>query len=119
MLTDDLKQAKIADLGVLKLVDYYVSKQNKNVRALAYLPPEAFSNNPKYDTPIDVFSFGHLALYVALQQFPEISHEEVLTVTRKKREIEVLKRKKWIDELSQDHCLRDLILQCLRDEPDK
>jgi hypothetical protein len=40
-------------------------------------------------------------------------------VTRKKREIEILKRKKWIDELEQDHCLRDLILGCLKDEPEK
>ena len=117
LLKEDLKQAKIADLGVLKLLD--VKKQNKYFQALAYLPPEVFSDNPKYGTPVDVFSFGHLALYVALQQFPEISHEEALTVTRKKREIEVLKRKKYIDELGQDHCLRELILQCLKDDPKK
>ena len=119
LLTDDLGQAKIADLGVLRLWDSYVNMEHKNSRALAHLPQEAFLDNPKRTTPIDVFSFGHLALYVALQRFPEISEEKVLTVTRKKREIEILKRKKWIDELKQDHCLRDLILQCLKDEPEK
>jgi serine/threonine protein kinase len=116
LLNEDLKQAKIANLGVLNLRDNYV---NEEPRALAYLPPEAFSDNQERATPFDIFSFGHLVLYVALQQFPDISEKEVLTVTRKKREIEVLRRKKWIDELEQDHCLRDLILRCLKDEPDK
>ena len=121
LLTEDLGQAKIADLGVLKLRDSYVNScEPENIRALSYLPQEAFSDNREHATPIDVFSFGHLALYIALQQFPEISEEEVLTVTRKKREIEILRRKKWIDELEQDHSgLRDLILRCLKDEPEK
>ena len=118
LLTEDLMQAKIANLGVLKLIGDHVSKQSQNVRDLAYLPPEAFSAHPKHAPPIDIFSFGHLALYLALQEFPEISHEEILTLTRKKCEIEILKRKKWIDELEQDHCLRDVILQCLKDTPE-
>jgi serine/threonine protein kinase len=119
LLNEDLRQAKIADLGVLKLRDSYANEEPRNCRALAYLPPETFSDNPKYATPIDIFSFGHLALYIALQQFPDISKEEILKVTRKKREIEILRRKKWIDELKQDHCLRELILRCLKDEPEK
>ena len=119
LLTEDLRQAKIADLGVLKLLDNHVNKEHKNCRALAYLPPEAFSEILNLGTRVSVFSFGHLALYVALQQFPEISYEELLTVSRKKGEVEVLKRKKWIEELAPDHCLRDLILRCLKDEPEK
>ena len=118
LLTEDLGQVKIADLGVLKLRDSYVNNESKNIRILSYLPPEAFSDNAKHATPIDLFSFGHLALYVVLQQFPEIS-EKVLIATRKKREIEILRRKRWIDELEQDHCLRDLILRCLKDVPEK
>ena len=112
LLTKDLKQAKIADLGVLKLLNKY---SNKDSRALAHLPPEAFSEkvNPKHSTAVDVFSFGHLVLYMALQQFPDISHES------KKHETEVLKRRKWIDELAEDHCLHHLILRCLSDEPEK
>ena len=119
LLTEDFKQAKIADLGVLKLLDNYVNVQQKHCRSLAYLPPEAFSESPTHAPPVDVFSFGHLALFVALQKFPDISHEDVLAVTRKKRKSEVLRRKKWIDKLAQDHCLRDLILLCLKDEPEK
>ena len=123
LLTKDLKQAKIANLGVLKVLDdcVYTNKENNNFRTLAHLPPEAFSENLKYCTPVDIFSFGHLALYVVLQQFPEISYEyeKTISLIRKKCEMEVLKRKKWIDELAQDHCLRDLILRCIKDEPEE
>ena len=34
------------------------------------MPPEAMAHPPQYDEKLDVFSFGHLALYVALQEFP-------------------------------------------------
>ena len=32
-------------------------------------------------------------------------------------EVAIFKRKKWLDMLPEDHCLRDLILSCLRDDP--
>ena len=117
LLTEDLKEAKIADLGVSKLLQEPVYEPTQG-KYLAYLPPEAFSKDPKYGTTLDIFSFGHLALYVALQEFPVVSNEQ-LTISRKKQELEILKRKKWIDKLPHDHCLRDLILSCLKDKPEK
>ena len=117
LLTEDLKEAKIADLGVSKLLQEPVDKPTQG-RSLAYLPPEAFSRDPKYGTSLDIFSFGQLALYVALQEFPVVSNEQ-LTISRKKQEVEILKRKKWIDQLPHDYCLRDLILSCLKDKPEK
>ena len=41
----------------------------------AYMPPETLCEDPKYGTPLDKFSFGQLALYVALEQFPVVSSE--------------------------------------------
>ena len=35
-----------------------------------YMPPEAFELPPKYGPKFDMFSFGHLALFTATQQFP-------------------------------------------------
>ena len=123
LLTEDLQQAKIADLGLLKLLDKYEHLQQEDGRALAYQPPEVFFTDFKRRTPVDIFSFGHLSLYVALEQFPELSDEEVSTLVRKKRknvEIEILKRKKWIDMIErQGHCLKDLICSCLRDDQEK
>ena len=119
LLTEDLKQAKIADLGVLRVIDNYVHQQHKSCQALAYLPPEVFSKNLEHSISVDIFSFGHLALYVLFQEFPEVSHEVLLMVTPNKSEMEISKRKRWIDKLAEGHCLRDVILQCLKDEPEK
>ena len=121
LLTEDLKQVKIADFGEAEIVD--------NQQAvgcipcpgpLAYMPPEALIEKPKYNTSLDVFSFGQLSLYVALQQFPTVNEPDIddnLGRAHKLGEVAILRRKKWLDMLSVDHCLLVLILGCLRDDP--
>ena len=123
LLTKDFKQVKITDFGVSKIRQNYLYQavtQSPCPGVVAYMPPEALTDRPKYDTPLDVFSFGQLALYVALQQFPlvalELSPEEAIRGCQL-GEVAILKRKKWLNKLPEDHCLRDLILSCLRDYP--
>lgn len=65
-------QAKIADLGNARITE---SQKLTNTLStapgtLVYMPPEAMAHPPQYDEKLDMFSFGHLALYVALQKFP-------------------------------------------------
>ena len=36
-----------------------------------YMPPEASDESNKYGTSLDMFSFGHLSLFTAIQEFPE------------------------------------------------
>ena len=125
LITKDFKQAKIADLGVAQLIENFpqrVATRTLCPGTLAYMPPEALTDNPKYDTPLDVFSFGHLALYVALQQFPQVALElspEQSVTAYQNGEVAILKRKKWLDKLPDDYCTKDLILCCLNDNPDK
>ena len=126
LLTKDFKQAKIADLGVARLIENFPQRAATRTvcpGTLAYMPPEALTDNPKYDTPLDVFSFGQLALYVALQQFPQVAleliHDEQSVKAYQTGEIAILKRKKWINKLPEDYCIRDLILHCLKDDPDE
>ena len=121
LLTMDVR-AKIADLGVSKLLTNYPHRgtiQTKCPGSLAYMPPEALCEDPKYDTCLDIFPFGQLALYTAVQQFPQvfdvINHPK-MTSAHRIGELEILRRKKWIDKLPQDHCLRKVILQCLKDK---
>ena len=74
LLTNDLR-AKIADLGVSKLVENYPQREMVHTKcpgAMAYMPPEVLSENPVCDTSLDIFSFGQLTLYVANQRFPEV-----------------------------------------------
>ena len=124
LITKDLR-AKIADLGVSKLLKNYPQSaaiQTKCPGTLAYMPPEALSENPKYNASLDIFSYGQLALYTAIQTFPEVYSgfgNPKMTSAFRIGESEILRRKKWIDRLSHNYCLRSIILQCLKDTPEE
>ena len=117
LLTEDFKQAKIADRGVSKLIENFAQRAATLTECpdtLAYMPPEALYERPKYDTPLDVFSFGQLALYIVLQQFPvvyEISGEQLISA-HQIGEVAIFKRKKWIDMLPEESLSsrRDIVL---------
>ena len=75
MLTRFQITAKIGDLGVAKIVQAD-SKQTKSKlttapETLHFMPPEALvEDNPVYGSPIDVFSFGGIALHVFSEEWP-------------------------------------------------
>ena len=121
LLTRDL-QAKIVDLGVSKLLSNYdMQKHSMCPGNASYMPPEALREDPSYDTSLDVFSFGHLTLHVDIQRYPTtfvVFHSESMMEAACSGELEILRRKKWIEMVSHD-CLRDVILQCLRDRPEE
>ena len=126
LLTRDL-QAKIVDLGVSKLLSNYTPQRNSiHCQTMcpgnfSYMPPEALREDPKYDTYLDVFSFGQLTPHVEIQQYPtafDVFHSKGMMAAACSGEIEILRRKKWIDMISHD-CLKDVILQCLRDHPEE
>ena len=62
LLTQDWR-AKIADFG--NSVDQFTLSTAPG--ALAYMPPEALTRPLKYDSKLDIFSFGIVALYVGIQ----------------------------------------------------
>ena len=65
--------AKIGDMGNSRFVDASSRKALTRVPGtLVYMPPEALGETlegetPCYGTSLDIFSFGHLALYTAIQ----------------------------------------------------
>ncbi|KAL5505750.1 hypothetical protein EMCRGX_G007241 [Ephydatia muelleri] len=64
LLTEGLR-AKIVDLGVSKIFILQQIQQAPQTAApgtQAYMPPEASSPTPQYDTKLDAFSFGVLSL---------------------------------------------------------
>ena len=83
------------------------------------MPPEACSEHAKFNEKLDVFSFGHLALFTATQVFPC----DLLPATfcdddgKLCARTEVERRQKYIDQSEQqlggDHDLVKLIKQCL------
>ena len=123
LLSADLSWAKIADLGVSKILDVdpqELARQTKCPGALAYMAPEALMPNPVYDERLDVFSFGQLTLFTVNQEFPQPyelgpdSHSAV-----KKEKAQICKRRIAIDKMGESHCLYKIVTQCLHDNAKK
>ena len=121
-------QAKIADLGNAMMIDEMrLSKTLSQAPGTTpYMPPEALQTEAKYNTMLDVFSFGHLALFAVLEEFPgdllAITYSDPLTDELKARS-EVERREAYIRKLfaklTKEHPITQLILQCLHNVPAK
>ena len=63
--------AKITDFGNSRIVnlqpDQLARTYSRLPGTLVYMPPEAFSASSRYGPSLDVFSFGHLALFTLTQ----------------------------------------------------
>ena len=118
--------AKIGDLGVAKVVRAD-SKETKNKLTKApgtlhFMPPETLEDNPVYSTPIDVFSFGGVALFVFSEEWPTPSDPKVKDPITKKLVAlsEAERRQQYLDKMTGKAAkLRKMIEQCLDDDPAK
>ena len=127
MLTSQL-MAKIGDLGVAKVVragSRETISKLKLTRAVPgtpdFMPPEAQEIDSVYGTPIDVFSFGGIALYVFGEEWPtptplkqkDLDTKKMITLT------EVKRRQQYLDKMTGKAAeLRKMVEQCLDDDPD-
>ena len=70
LLTSSLS-AKITDFGNSRIVNIQPGQLaqtlSRNPGTLVYMPPEALSRAARYGPSLDIFSFGHLGIFVALQ----------------------------------------------------
>ena len=70
LLTSSLV-AKITDFGNSRIVNLQPGQLARTLSrlpgTLVYMPPEAFSVSSHYGPSLDVFSFGHLALFTLTQ----------------------------------------------------
>ena len=129
--------AKIADLGNSRITNIPPGQLSQTMSQLVqtmtqtpgttvYMPPEVHSSNPRYGPPLDMFSFGHLTLFTAIQVFPK----DLLTPTyhdtrtnRVKGRSELERRGRYIDVLHEKfdkrHPLVVLIEGCLEHKPSK
>lgn len=116
--------AKISDLGVAKIVKADCSQLSvqltKQPGTAAYMPPEARTASPSYNTMLDVFSFGVLTLHVATNMWPLPDNEFAESPQKDgvfRRVPEVERRKKYIDEMGKEHHHMQLVCDCLQNEP--
>ena len=71
VLLDSKLRAKIADFGNARIIDLDPESSPEQLSSLPgtleYMPPEAHGENAVYGPSLDVFSFGHLALFTVTQ----------------------------------------------------
>ena len=122
LLTESLR-AKIADLGVAKLFDREVAmKRTRTVcpGAQDFMPPESLTKSPKYSDKLDLFSFGHLAIYLVNQEAPHVEDSTILARDVLNKQIQVGKRRRSLDQMGGPrHPLYATVVQCLSDTPDQ
>ena len=117
MLTSQLL-AKIGDLGVAKVMQADIkSRLAAPPGSLDFMPPEVLKANPVYGPSVDVFSFGGIILYVFSEEWPtplpqDPQTKELITLS------EVERRRQYLDKVIIAQ-LKQLIEQCLSDDPDK
>ena len=85
-----------------------------------YMPPEALEEKASCTPKLDIFSFGHPALYAVNQEFPDVYEikESLMVKAIKEGTLQRKKRNKSIDAVGEGHCLYPIITECLFDHPD-
>ena len=121
-----LPVAKIADLGVAKMVNVDDTKSKdyftKAPGTVHFMPPEALEDKPQYDTSLDVFSYGGITLYTVNGKWPKTTVMAKLDpVTGDlKAFTEVQRRQEHLDKMrGEAEVLRPLVEACLDNDPVK
>ena len=121
-------RATISDLGNsrLNLTDHtrFTHTLTRGPGTLSYMSPEALEYKPNYDTKLDMFSFGHLALFAVIQEFPkDLKAPTYFEDGIIKGRSEVERRQKYMAKLNakltKDHVVTKMICQCLHNLPKK
>ena len=120
LLTENMN-AKISDLGVARihnLTPLQVTRLTQTPGTPAYMPPEVMVANPKYDTSIDMFSFGILTIHILSGQWPEPQCSQIrmeggvmIPVSEAER------RQGFLEIIGSDHRLMNLIVKCIHNDP--
>ena len=121
-----LPVAKIADLGVAKVINVEDTKSKQYLTkapgTVHFMPPEALEDDPQYDTSLDVFSYGGITLYTITGKWPKPTAPTKLDpVTRQVRGFsEVERRQEHLDKMTGEaEVLRPLVEACLDNDPVK
>ena len=123
LLTESMR-AKIADLGVARIVNINPAQMSMRMTAApgtpCYMPPEAFIAKPVYDAKLDVFSMGNLIVHVSIQEWPiplmEMFCPDPYHPGRLIAVTEVDRRVDYLDRMGEGHPLTALATRCLQND---
>ena len=114
--------AKISDLGMAKHL--FPTSLNQTMTETPgnanYMPPETKLANPRYDTKVDVFSYGVLMIHLFTAQWPfrtthKVDPRDSSKAIPNETEVECYREK--LDAIGGKHPLMNLVLVCLSDSP--
>ena len=112
--------AKIADMGMARIVPHMrgAATMTKAPGASIYMPPEALEDKSRYDTSIDIFSMGVVALFTLSQIFPDPISAAFMDDSGMVGRTELERRAEYMQEVlrqfPQGHPFFHLIQQCLK-----
>ncbi|XP_065193638.1 probable serine/threonine-protein kinase DDB_G0278901 isoform X2 [Sycon ciliatum] len=128
--------AKVSDFGVAKFVRLTSPRQQPHqVRSamemtrcpgtLPFMAPEALSEAPDYDRPLDMFSLGVMMLSVLTGVMPGmdvVAAPQFVVVRERGQEVqevipETTRRARCLARLPDEHPLKPLIRRCLSNRP--
>ena len=122
LLTSNIR-AKISDLGVARILNLSPQKVTHLTKAPgtpAFMPPEVMVADPKYDTSVDVFSYGILMIHTMSGMMPIPQIESVRTEGDRLIPVsEAERRESFLEAIGRDHPLMELILKCIHNNPGK
>lgn len=85
VLLNNNMRAKLADFGVARILNLPAGKLEATLSRVpgtsTYMPPEVFSREAKYNTAVDIFSFGHLLLFTITQKQPGVEAATFVNVS--------------------------------------
>ena len=119
--------AKISDLGTARMIRAD-SKQTKRRLTTApgtlhFMPPETLDEeDPVYGTPVDVFSFGGIALHLFSEEWPTPGAQKKRDSTTNKLVAlsEAQRRQRYLDAMTvEGAALKEMVMRCLDDDPDQ
>ena len=133
ILVDNGLNAKIADLGVSRIVNIQPGRLAASMTQMpgtgVYMPPEAAQEEgvTRYNTAIDIFSFGVVSLFTLTQTFPKDLKPSTYRDPASRRLVarsEIERREHYIipmkAALGETHPLVQLTLACLEyDQEDR
>ena len=90
------------------------SRLLRNPGAPLYMPPEASLDDPRYDTSIDVFSYGVIMVFMFSGKFP-VALKPAFSEEGVRSEAE--RREEYLQAIGNDHPAMKLILQCIANDP--
>ena len=116
--------AKIADLGMAKILNITPAQMTGRMTVcpgtISYMPPEALTSDPQYDTKLDIFSFGVLATHIFCGEWP-IASEYLQSDPQNPGHLypltEIQRREKYLRRIKKDNPLLEMIMKCLRNLP--